>query len=143
MISTHTSLCQGLNVSYQVYRLTVATLPGAIFFIMTAIYIFLAFLFLVNLLLLFIPAASLHSTKVIGSRSPIIVATTALRPSFKVSTTSSTTLKATRWRSLMNTLTLLMTTLLLTSYAKVSSQHISDCILTALKKGFEIQVPKP
>ena len=43
----------------------------------------------------------------------------------------------------MNTLTLLMTTLLLTSYAKVSSQHISDCILTALKKGFEIQVPKP
>ena len=43
----------------------------------------------------------------------------------------------------MNTLTLLMTTLLLTSYAKVSSQHISDCILTALKKYFEIQVPKP
>ena len=43
----------------------------------------------------------------------------------------------------MNTLTLLMTTLLLTSYAKVSSQHISDCILPALMKYFEIQVPKP
>ena len=52
-MSAHTSLYQRLNVSYQVYRLTVATLPGAIFFIMAAIYIFLAFLFLFNLLVLF------------------------------------------------------------------------------------------
>merc|ERR1712130_1068526 len=37
----------------QVYRLTLATLPGAIFFIMAAIYTLLAFLFLVNLLVLF------------------------------------------------------------------------------------------
>ena len=37
---------------FQVYRLTLATLPGAIFFIMAAIYIFLAFLFLINLLVL-------------------------------------------------------------------------------------------
>ena len=52
-MSAHTSLYQRLNVSYQVYRLTLATLPGAIFFIMAAIYIFLALLFLVNLLVLF------------------------------------------------------------------------------------------
>merc|ERR1719500_2197546 len=37
----------------QVYRLTLATLPGAIFVIMAAIYILLAFLFLVNLFVLF------------------------------------------------------------------------------------------
>ena len=76
MIPAHTALCQGLNVSYQVYRLTLATLPGAIFFIMAAIYIFLAFLFLVNLLVLFryflrVNAKTAHS-QIVGTTDQVL-----------------------------------------------------------------------